>query len=692
MIGPQHTEGTIDDLIARNLQQTIRFLRFDGAVLFSWAPDLNVLWPLTTSGHIFACIPPTLPHLGLVGSAFTSAAPFLADRALIDSIGEGWLQMENARTFVALPLGAGVEIFGVLALFSRRVVDVDQQLLRAVSVFAKQLNSAMRRVPFLAPAAIQRRQMEAVTRLIATAAAEGTVDESVLYDTIARETQLLTGAQTVIFSRLDRLYAFGENRRGTLARRFRLSPLKRHVRTPDTTPHTVLRSALAVQNLTLAVLWRGSFVPTDAQRRLVELIANAVSAVEALRARVALAESARRAQYLSDVSRALSISLDLSVVLEQLQNLSVPSIADCIAVFAPYAHEHGSAGAAPVFGNCPRLLSDAVRSISMSSEGTTGPYIRERFEPPLEGDIAEVVIVPMLNEGQKVGGMGFGRSTTRGPAAAEDCTLYGELASHAAAAITNAASFRKEHDTAEILQHALLPTVLPADPRVLFGAAYVPGSAQAYVGGDWYDVFALDDDRFAVSIGDVCGHGMYAAVTMNVVRLALRTAAIGEGDPLRVIERADAVLMLEHEPPMVTAIYGIVDMQRRVFAYVSAGHPSPLHVKQNGSICALPTSGLPLGLGFSGSRERFETALPPGDTLVLYTDGLVEYDRNTIEGERRLHELLKILIEEGSVATLARDLHAVTFSGAVQHDDVAVLTMSVLPPRAADEIAADAVP
>ncbi len=679
-IQPPQTEGAIDEVIARSLRQIVRFLRFDGAVLYSWAPDLNVLWPLTSCGDLFGRVPPALPDLGLVGAAFGSAAPLIADHAVIASMGEAWLQAENVRTAVALPLGAGAETIGVLTVFSLRGIHVDQQMLRAVSVFARQLSSAMRRAPLLATADIQRRQIEAVTKIVAAAAAEKIVDETALYDTMACEARLLTGAHAVMFLRSERLYAFRENRHATPARRWRLRSFHRRARAPARVPRTVLRSEPVAQNLTLALVWRSSFMPTDQQRRLVELIANAVSAVEGLRVRVAMAEQTRRAQYLFDVSRALSASLDLQVVLEQVQKLFVPSSADCIAVFTPYARGDDADAVARVFGNAPSLLNDAVGSVSMAGAEATGRYTCERFEPPLEGDIAEAVIVPMVSEGRGIGSVGFGRSTARGSAGPEDSALYVELASYAAAAITNVASFRKERDIADILQHALLPTVLPVDPRVLFAAAYVPAGAQAHVGGDWYDVFMLDNDRFAVSIGDVCGHGTYAAVTMNVVRLALRTAALGEQDPLRVIERADAVLGLEREPPMVTAIYGIVDLKRRAFSYACAGHLPPLLVKCDGSMATLPTFGVPLGIGFTSERKRFETVLAPGDTLVLYTDGLVEYARDSLEGDRRLHELLQTLIDRGSHATLAGDLHAVTFgSGAVQSDDVAVLTMSLRP-------------
>lgn len=678
VINLTQTDNTIEDIIRKNLHQTVRFLRFDGALLYSWVPDFNVLWPLTSCGKLTGPVAPVLRGFGVAGKTFSAATPSILEGAAISSTGEGWIQAENLRTIVALPLGEGTDIIGVLVLFSRRSVAIEKRTLRAVIVFGKQLYSAIRRAPLLATADMQRCQIEVITKIIATAATNKFVDEATFYGTMAREAQLLTGAHIVIFLRSNKIYAFGESQRGTTIRCFLSRFSLRLRRSHKKRCSTVLSSATGETKHALALLWRGVFPPTHQQRGLVELIATAVSAIEALRARVEMAESARRAQYLFDVSRALSISLDLRVVLGQIHNLYAPSSADSIAVVM---HAPGDDTIAPPnFAEESSALWNIVRSASIADDSTNG-CMRRGFEPPLEGEIAELVIVPLVYQGTIVGKIGFGRSLERGPASDDDRALYVTLASYAAAAIANAESFTKERAIADILQHALLPTVLPSDPRVLFSAAYVPAGSQAHVGGDWYDVFRLDSDRFTVSIGDVGGHGTYAATLMNVVRLALRTAAIGESDTVRVIERADSVLQMEHEPPMVTAIYGIIDVRRSVFTYTCAGHMPPLLAKSDGSVETLPTLGVPLGIGIASERRSYEAALAPGDTLVLYTDGLTEYGRDGIEGGRRLNAFLQELTRRRSHASFASDLHALTFgAGVIQYDDVAVLTVQMRPP------------
>jgi len=686
----QSTDGGIGEIVAKNLGQIIRFLRFDGAALYSSVPDLNVLWPLAFHGDLRGRVLPAVPGVQLVGTAFNSALPIVADAATIVAMGGSWLRAEGANTAIVLPLCSGSETSGVLALFSRYVLGVEPQTLRAVTIFVAHLNSALRRAPLLVISDIQRHQIEAVTRIIGAATSAKLTDERALYEMIAREARRLTGAHTVAFARSTQQYAFSEGRDGQGKRRSLVHSFKRARKSTKRTC-TVLRRALPLHDLTLSLSWRSSFHPTAHQWRLVDLIASGLAAVEDVRARVAMAEKERHTQYLADVSRALAVSLDLSVVLDTIQHLFVPTSADCVAVDLVGVDEREVEERVP--NDCRRRLHEAMRVSATAGEVAQGHSAGERFDPPLEGDLVESVIVPMIEGGRVIGSIAFGRSSARGPATVEDCALYDELTSYAAAAVVNAASFRKERDTAEILQLALLPTMLPADGRLIFDAAYAPAGDEAHVGGDWYDVFALDQDRFAVSIGDVGGHGMRAAITMNVARLAFRTAALGMDDPLRVLERGDAVLRLEHEAPLVTAIYGIVDLQRNIFSYASAGHLPPLLINDDGAITALPTHGIPLGTGFTVERVRFEAALKPGDTLVLYTDGLVEYARDFLAGERRLHELLQRLIDQRPRATLARDLHAATFNnGAIQNDDVAVLTISMRPAKRSMHVQMPAVP
>lgn len=387
------------------------------------------------------------------------------------------------------------------------------------------------------------------------------------------------------------------------------------------------------------------------------------------------------AEYLAAVGKALAISLDPAIVRSHIRELFVPAVADwtVVHVFAPTEYSGDPHRELPALDVLERRLAAVARALFPTVVDASRAAIREHFDPPIEGTLAEAVMVPMITDDGVIGTISFGRSATRGSANAADCELYEELTSLAARAIANAGSFRNEHDIADILQRSFLATPIPTDRRLLVDSVYLPSKTMAQVGGDWYDCFALDNDRFAVSIGDVAGHGIHAAVTMNLVRLTFRAAALGGIDPVSVLERGDRVLQLEGDPPMVTAIYGIVDLRRKVFSYASAGHWPPLIAREDGTIEAPFAHGIPLGIGFTDERTLAEVSLLPGDTLVLYTDGLVEYDRDALLGEQRLRELLRGLMIEEPRASVARDLQTRVFEGKAQQDDVAVLAVSILP-------------
>ena len=204
-----------------------------------------------------------------------------------------------------------------------------------------------------------------------------------------------------------------------------------------------------------------------------------------------------------------------------------------------------------------------------------------------------------------------------------------ELAHRAALAIDNSRQYEREHRVASTLQHALLPARLPAHPRIDLSFAYRPAERESRIGGDWYDAFVISDGHIAISIGDVAGHGLEASVAMNEARQALRLSALERLSPAQTLRRANAALMLDPEHPLITAIYGVIDVERSTFRYSCAGHPPPAVMP------ALPDGrGIWRVAAFRLGVERDTRRFPPAksrSTLrddTLYTDGLIEFDRN----------------------------------------------------------------
>jgi PAS domain S-box-containing protein len=185
---------------------------------------------------------------------------------------------------------------------------------------------------------------------------------------------------------------------------------------------------------------------------------------------------------------------------------------------------------------------------------------------------------------------------------------------------------QREHAIAETLQRSLLPEQLPMIPGVELAAHYVPASTEADVGGDWYDVIPLPNGHLGVAIGDVAGHGLRAAAVMGQLRMALRAYAVEETSPARVVARLQDLVRAHLFTEMATVLYLVFDLDTSVATFANAGHPPPLSIAPDGSARYLrEVLSPPLGAGWVSSPVGDVTsARPPGSTLLLFTDGLVE--------------------------------------------------------------------
>jgi hypothetical protein len=231
-----------------------------------------------------------------------------------------------------------------------------------------------------------------------------------------------------------------------------------------------------------------------------------------------------------------------------------------------------------------------------------------------------------------------------------------------------------EKELADKLQEAFLQQQLPAVSNLGFSATYLPAAATVQVGGDWYDAFELPHGRILFSIGDVAGHGIDAAVTMSRARQAIIAAALYEADPGAILERANKTLMLQ-DTRFATAICGFVDPATLQVTYATAGHPPAILTTPLGGARLLEYDGLPLGIHLDATYPSFTFAAEPHSMLVLYTDGLLEYDRNLIQGERRMLETARAIAGR-RVDNPAAEIQDAIFAQYEPLDDVAILTIS----------------
>ena len=181
----------------------------------------------------------------------------------------------------------------------------------------------------------------------------------------------------------------------------------------------------------------------------------------------------------------------------------------------------------------------------------------------------------------------------------------------------------RELQVAADIQMSILPDVLPVRENFDFGGRILPARQ---VGGDFYDVFDLGDNKLGVLIGDVADKGVPSAIFMaraHALIIAEADSAITPGEVLRRVNKH--ITRLEKSIQFVTALYGVLDTQTGEFSYARAGHEPPLLLHEQGDVHRLPHQpGMALGLWENITLDEYRLSLPKGSLLVLYTDGMTD--------------------------------------------------------------------
>ncbi len=246
---------------------------------------------------------------------------------------------------------------------------------------------------------------------------------------------------------------------------------------------------------------------------------------------------------------------------------------------------------------------------------------------------------------------------------------------------------------AETLQRSLLPERLPEIAGLGLAARYVAGSAEAQVGGDWYDVIPLRDGQTGIAIGDVVGHGLDAAARMAGLQNALRAYALEGLRPSLVLERMNGFARELEGGPMATLLYAVIDPDEGRMRLASAGHPPVLVISRGGDAAfAEGPTGSPLGVVPFPTYEESVVALAPGSTVLLYTDGLVERPETSLdEGLEWLRGFARGIPAHPD--ELCAALLQTRFRAEPPRDDVALLAVHLEPlPEARIELTLSAEP
>ncbi|WP_235834804.1 SpoIIE family protein phosphatase [Actinomadura logoneensis] len=289
--------------------------------------------------------------------------------------------------------------------------------------------------------------------------------------------------------------------------------------------------------------------------------------------------------------------------------------------------------------------------------------------------------LPLLAAGAPIGALRFSFKRPR-EITEEEKVFLEALAGQCALAVERALLFEREHKTAEELQLSLLPSDLPQLPGMVLAARYNPATRHVQVGGDWYDVFRLPDDRLAVAVGDVMGKGVRAAAGMGRVRNALRALALNDPRPAAVLSGLDRLFSAtEDEEQFTTVAYAVIDPETGRGAFSNAGHPPPLLISPDADArVSTREPGTPLG--WPSQRQQTSFSIETGNTVVFYSDGLVENRRRGVDAG--LEELATVATDAppevvGDPERLVDFLVDRMLAGYEQVDDVTVLALHVPP-------------
>ena len=267
----------------------------------------------------------------------------------------------------------------------------------------------------------------------------------------------------------------------------------------------------------------------------------------------------------------------------------------------------------PVIARHARVLTGAQHAVVLLAGEAEPP-------PPAPGD-------PVLDVGlvaRDGGELGTLRAT--GTFTEDDEGALRQLGHMASLAIENARLSEDRAAIARTLQASLLPPDLPRIPGIRVAARYRPAGGGGDVGGDFYDLFDLGGETWAVVLGDVCGKGAPAAAMTALARYTTRAVAPGAAGPSAVLAQLnDAVLHADPEGLYATALYATLRLGAApVVTVASAGHPLPVHLPAGGEPRYVGAAGMLLGLSATPRLHDVEVTLAAGDRLLLFTDGLTE--------------------------------------------------------------------
>ena len=466
----------------------------------------------------------------------------------------------------------------------------------------------------------------------------------------------------------------------------------------------------------LAMGFRDPHVFDEEECLFLEAVADqAAVALERWRLHGSEHRAVTRLALLAKVSGVLASSLDYAETLRAVARMAVPDLADLATVHLFDEGRLRRVALAQRDASYERVLIDMTtvqaerasnkvidealerhRAIVINAAGASIAAEAEADSRLLslvdEVSVSAVIAAPLVARGVTSGVLTLMRVDGQVAYTAEDVSLAEELARRAAVAIDNAQLHERHREIADLLQKSLLPPSIEAMPHAEMAAAYHP-SGGIEVGGDFYDQVRLDDGRWIVMVGDICGTGPAAAAATALVRHTARAGAHFGADPCAVVTAVnEALLRTLDSDRFCTMVYveARPDQGSLHLTVVNCGHPVPLIVRAAGTVEEAPTKGTLLGVVPGASWSPVRITLEAGDGLVLYTDGVTEARAisgseggvRPFFGDDRLATALRKAAGH-SAATLVSAIEESlgAFAGSPLEDDVAIVALTARGPQ-----------
>jgi serine phosphatase RsbU (regulator of sigma subunit) len=404
-------------------------------------------------------------------------------------------------------------------------------------------------------------------------------------------------------------------------------------------------------------------------------------------------QSSRQVNALYEISRSFAQSLSLEKTLATVTSTIVDVLGvDAAVIRVP--DERGDQFVPRAVHVAEARMDNAVRTILERPQPRPArshdPIVLDTSTARRLGG-AHALLIPFLDQGSTAALLPIATATEllaqltilcldpARPISAETLTTAGTIAQQAALAIDNARLYQQQKEFAETMQRSLLPRERPAVAGLEVGTVY-ESAAQVDVGGDVFDFMELPDQRLAVVLGDVTGHGIDATADMAMAKFVFRSLAREHSEPSEFLAHANEVVVGEIAVgKFITMAYLTVAPDGELRC-ASAGHPVPRLVHPDGTVTGLECGGLALGIDAAQVYEQVRAELAPGGAVVLYTDGVIESRRGReLFGQQRMDDVLAANASQPA-QVLADELLAAcrSYAGGDLPDDCAIVVIKRL--------------